>query len=379
MKRALTHFSILTVFALGAAFAGCADDGSTPLDASADDISGEQPLSAPDLDEDFGGLEYSDEAAGFDDPALLAMMVEDDLALSEDEEDSLRDEEDELNGPTVRTTLVKILWGQLDGDFDRAEAGSFEAVDWSGSVSVTRGGVALKRTILFEKPGDHRLPRNSRDSLAWVSRTGPHYDGILISLISPVEDGVAQGDLVIDTPNYRTTLNVDTLDGYEEMTVVDAVGNSVAIHGKVYQTLGCAQGFAAGFWKKVADDDATDAIEMGVFRGRFVGQSGLSTGFVKGVYGLNSAGERVMVGKVISRNGAIRGLLAGRWDAGDEDGMGSFQAFWSNRRGLRMGTLRGNYQENDADEIGDGFFEGRYAEICGDDPGNDGPLDESAR
>lgn len=367
MKQFSRTLSLLSLLALFVAFTGCADDAN-PTAGGDDDVSGSESLETIDLDEEYGGLAYSDEAEAFGDDVLMsAATIEDQAALSEDEEDSLLDDDPSLDGPSMRRTYVRILWGQLGGAFDRESASSAEItpVDWTGSIKVTEGVVALKRTILFERPFDHRLPRVSRDSLAWKSQTGPHFDGVLVAVMSPVEDGVAQGELILETPQFRTRLTIDTLDGYDEITVVDALGNAVSIRAEVHEQQACAAGFLAGFWKGIEDRPETDAIEMGVFRGRYVGQNGLTTGFLKGVYGLNSAGERVMIGKYVGRNGRVKGLIRGTWSPdGEADGMGTFEARWVNRNGVRMGVLGGNYQENHADEIGDGFFEGRYREIC---------------
>jgi hypothetical protein len=88
-----------------------------------------------------------------------------------------------------------------------------------------------------------------------------------------------------------------------------------------------------------------------------------------GVYGLNSQGERVMAGKYIGRGGRVKGLIRGTWEpAADAEGAGSFQARWVNRNGMHLGTVLGRYLENEENEAGDGFFEGRYEEICSTAP-----------
>ncbi|HKK69838.1 MAG TPA: hypothetical protein VKA86_01375 [Candidatus Krumholzibacteria bacterium] len=372
MKR--TPIPMLPLFALvlGLVLSGCSDDTSGPLSSGDDDVSGTQTLETLDLDQEYGGLAYTDEAEGFGDAALVsAAVVEDEAALAEDDEDSLTDRDPSLADPRMRRTFVRILWGQLDGEFDRetVSATPEAGLDWSGSLKVTDGVIALKRTILFERPFDHRLPRVERDSLAWVSRTGPHYDGVLVCVMSRVEDGVAPGELILETPLFRTSLTIDTLDGTERIVAVDDVGNAVSIQAHVQDQRFCGEGFVTGFWKGVEDRPETDAIEMGAFRGRYVGRSGSTTGFLMGLYGLDSQGERVMIGKYIGRGGRVKGLIRGTWDPGTSgDGMGTFQARWVNRNGLHLGTVQGRYLENDANEPGDGFFEGRYEEICSTAP-----------
>lgn len=367
MHRRLTRLATFSLLALGLSLAACADDDAGVLGAGEDDVSGTQTLETLDLDQAYGGLAYTDEAAAFGDQEMLMLAESGDaLALAEDEEDSLVDDDPTLESPTFQHAYLRILWGRLDGDFDPETRGTMSTLlDWSGSITVSDGAVALKRTILFERPYDHRLPRDSRDSLAWVSHTGPHFDGILVKVISPLVDGVPQGTVTFETPRYRTTLSVSELDDLELQVDVDEQGNAVSLQGQVFEPTRCAAGFVNGFWRGGEDRPETEAVEMGGFRGRYVSQNGLATGHLRGVYGMDSSGERVLFGKFIGRDGRIRGLVAGTWQpAEDGSGMGSFQARWVNRNGAIMGTLEGRYRRNADDQIGDGFFEGRWRERC---------------
>ncbi len=368
MKNAL-HRLFWATFLIGTvALGGCGDDAGVTGTAN-DDISGAATLADADLDAEYGDLAYSDEAEAFGDTELLAAAMIDDAELAVDDEDSLTDEDPTLADPQMRRTYVRILWGQLDGDFDpeRTDTEAYVRTDWSGDVKVSDGAVFLKRTILFERPFDHRLPRASRDSLAWVSHTGPHFDGILICVLSRVVDGVPQGELSFETGPFTTTIPVAELDGLDRHVIVDDLGNAVAMLGRAQDQQVCGKGFLGGFWRAGEDRPETAAIEMGGFRGRFMGQNGGVRGFLAGVYGLNSAGERVLVGKYIGRDGRVRGLIRGTWEpAADAEGMGSFQARWVNRNGAHLGVLMGRYLSHEADSMrpGDGFFEGVWEEIC---------------
>lgn len=367
MSRRLVPFISLTLFALGLTLAGCSEDTPGSLAAGDDDISGSSTMETLDLDAEYGALAFSDEAEGFGDDALVALaLASDAAALVDDEEDSVRGEDPTLDSPQMQHTYLRVLWGQLQGEFDPTRGpATVTRLDWSGSIKVSEGVVVLKRTILFERPFDHRLPRDSRDSLAWASHTGPHFDGVLVKIISPVVDGVAQGSLTFSTPLYETTLELSQLDDFELVAEIDAVGNAISFRGQTFERARCFEGFTEGFWKNHEDRPETDAIEMGGFRGRIMNQSGLVVGYVMGRYGMNTDGERVMAGKYIGRNGRIMGLVGGTWEPADGDGvMGSFQARWVNRVGNVMGTLQGRYRANAADQIGDGFFEGRWRESC---------------
>lgn len=368
MSRRLVHVTTLTLLAFGALLTGCSDDATNPLGSDGGDVSGSATLETLDLDAEYGNLAFEDEADAFADDVLLSQALAADAdALVDDEEDSVRGEFPALDAPQMQHTFLRVVWGQLDGRFDpAAEFATDSRLDWSGSITVSEGAVVLKRTLLFERPYDHRLPRDSRDSLAWVSHTGPHFDGVLVKIISPTVDGVAQGSVTFSTPLYETTLNVSELDDFELVVDVDALGNAISFQGQVFERERCATGFANGFWKNHADLPETDAVEMGGFRGRILNQSGLVIGYVMGRYGLNSEGERVLAGKYIGRGGRIIGLLGGTWepDATSDRNMGTFQARWVNRRGNVNGTLQGAYRANDETRIGDGFFEARWQESC---------------
>lgn len=366
MSRNLVRLTSLTLFALGATLAGCDDDNGM-LGTAGDDVSGTATMETLDLDAEYGGLSFSDEVVAFGDDDLIALAnASDASALVDDEEDSVRSDDPSIDSPAMRHTYLRVLWGQLDGAYDRnSDPASISRLDWSGSIKVSEGAVVLKRTILFERPYDHRLPRTSRDSLAWKSFTGRHFDGVLVKIISPVVDGVAQGSMTFSTPQYETTLRVSDLADFELLVDVDANGNAVSFRGQSFVRERCFEGFTNGFWKHHADRPETAAIEMGAFRGRILNQSGVVVGYLMGRYGLNTAGDRVMAGKYIGRNGRIVGLVGGTWEPAEgAQSTGSFQARWVNRGGNVKGTLMGRYRANDADQIGDGFFEGRWQESC---------------
>ena len=56
----LLWISIVALFGLGSMLSGCADDGSNPLASADDDVSGTQSLETIDLDDEFGGLAYTE-------------------------------------------------------------------------------------------------------------------------------------------------------------------------------------------------------------------------------------------------------------------------------------------------------------------------------
>ena len=198
------------VLALAILAAGCSD-GSDPLSTNGSTIGGDNSIDEIDLNQEYGGLAFTDEQPGFGDDLLVAEALEMDSSLSvEDDEAEVLDEEPELRDhPRLKRTVLRILWGQLDGRPEGSdpslavndERPDLPIIDWSGGLSVSDGVVSVKRTILFERPTDHLLPRPDRQTVLWNSLTRPHIDGILVCILQkPDSNGVfADGEL-----NFRT-------------------------------------------------------------------------------------------------------------------------------------------------------------------------------
>ena len=351
----LSFLSLLLLFAVG-----CTDDEG-PTDVSATDISGTHPIGEIDLDQSYGGLEYRDEPVAFGDTELLAELAH----LGEiGEEDSLAGEDAGLRGDDVRRTWVRILWGRLDGRPEDVLGGAVpdRLVDWTGTISVSEGAVALSRIIRFESPWDHRLPRSDRQRLGWVSHTGPHFDGILVCVLSRTDStGEASGELTFRTGPLTETFDIAELDGLDERIAVDEDGNAVSFTARVAPPRpDCASGFLAGFWRAVPDIHTSPG---GFFRGLVLSERGVAVGFLKGRWGMNSAGDRVFAGKLIGRTGHIRGLVQGTWDSSAEGSdTGRFQGHWAARSGERLGQLRGLFESRG--DGGLGFFSGQWLEDC---------------
>lgn len=361
------HSRTLLLSFLGAVLltvAGCSDDARL-TSSDGDDVAGTNSLEEIDLDQSYGGLDYDDEPEAFGDAELLAEWDRaEDLSAEIAEADSLVDTDPGLAAPDVRRTYLRILWGQLDG-MPRDSLGTAlpaQRVDWSGKLSVSEGAVAFARLIRFEQPFDHRLPRSDRQTLEWVSHTAPHFDGILVCVLSrPDSTGAIGGELSFRTGPFSQKFDVAELDGLDEIHEVDELGNAISFTARTVEPgRRCASGFLAGFWHAAPE---TAPFDGGILRGLVLSESGRVTGFLKGRYGIDAQGDRVFAGKLIGRQGRVRGLVEGTWmPAADGRGMGSFQGHWAVRSGVHVGQLRGQYESRG--EGGMGFFHGQWAELC---------------
>jgi hypothetical protein len=360
MKRTRHTIELLAFVAIASIGLGCADDDPGPVVAGGDDISGENAIDEIDLDSFYGGLAWTDEPEAFGDTALLEEASSEDDALAADDEAELVAADPTLREADVRRIALRIVWGRLDGDRADPEGvhEPVEFVDWTGALQVRGAVVALKRPILFERPHDHVLRREDRQRLTWVSHTGPHVDGILVCVLArPSDTGVLEGELEFRTAQLSRRFRLDELDGLDEVVVLDDRGTAVSFRAHQLDEPDCPQGFLTGYWHREPDQ------LTGMFRGRILGSGGRLRGFLVGRYGINARGERVLAGKMVDREGAVRGLLRGSWEpAEDREGTGRFQGHWALRNGEIAGGLRGRFVSRGERRVG--FFQGMWREDC---------------
>ncbi len=383
-------FSALLV----AAIIGC-DGGSGPT------TPGLLPGGEVDLDGEYGGLTFEDELPAFGEPSLFA-----DELLAED-----ADYQDDFNAdPTVarwrgdggsHVYTLRICWGRLIrlGQDDSTRCGDREMIyDWDGSLSVDRGAIILKRTILFD-PEDYIHERVDRRTLEWTSKTSPHYDGILVEIIDPPTPSpdsnwtgagprVAPNRVTFKTPQYSRTFSMDELVSISEVIPVNRCGISVSFDGFLEPSGVCPRGFLAGIWKPVPPDSeppqppvppdtfytaTVDTVTPypsvhGEFYGNWIQANGTLAGHLRGVYGVNSQGRRVFFGKYIDLSGRFKGILRGSYGAMSFgpylDTAGWFAGEWIDNRRVVHGHLGGTWVIGTSNAPG--TFHGKWRTDCRD-------------
>jgi hypothetical protein len=382
---------LLMLLILPLALVGCESAGDGPAGAeqvAVDDYDG------IDLNQPFGGLTATDEEEAFGDPYLLQLEQEADGEeaddpLAADPEvlrlEAMAGEEDpgQPDDPSQparpRFTFLRMTWGMLDGPVDslgRTDE-SVDLLDWTGYLSVDRGIVLVRRVILFERPRDHLVrPRPDRRTVAWVSHTGRHYDGLLVEIIEPPLDPADQPTTEPPPPNmlhfetaaYSGSFAVSELPDLDEIFPVRPEGNAIHLTGfRLSDLTRCPKGFLAGIWRTLPGIEVEPTAGVaGIFRGRWVGLYGHLDGFVKGRWGYDDAGQCVFAGKWISRRGQFRGLLRGTWESVEaRPGHGLFHGEWVNAAGSVQGVLGGATFHRP--EAPGGFFEGRWSTLCDED------------
>lgn len=384
------------------AFLGC-DGGSGPTTPDTTDPGG------IDLDAEFGGLTFDDELPAFGEPSMFAdeLLAEDDLF------DDLMDEDPEVsrlrNRNGSRVFALRINWGRLirAGDGDSSGCRFQEIIyNWDGSLRIDRGAIILKRTINFEVR-DYIHEREDCRLLEWTSKTGPHYDGILVEIVDPPAQRADSTDgsggpeqapnrVTFTTPQYSRTFSVEELVRISEVVPVNRCGIAVSFNGFLEPpSAPCPKGFLAGIWKPVSSDSkppeppspppdsvryaAADTVRggkevRGFFYGNWIQANGMLAGHLRGVYGINSNGRRVFFGKYIDLSGNFRGILVGTYGAMSyapyADTAGWFKGEWFGRTRRVSGYLMGHWVTGPY--FAPGMFYGRWGTYCPDEPPDPG-------
>lgn len=372
--------------------AGCSGDADSPLVA---DQTATDDYEAIDFNDAYGGLTISDEEEAFGDESLKAMLF---LEEGEEVDDPLEQDPEVLRlheraREAVRQgdrhcpdfTFLRLRWGMLPSPDDSVGVEPpCDIVDWTGSLRVDRGVVVVKRLIRFEKPLDHVIwPRLDRQTVAFQSYTGCHFDGLVIQIIEPhLEEGTEPQEpnqLHIDMPLFSVSIDVAELAGLDRTADVDDAGHQVQLTGFTLQDVEvCPKGFLSGVWKRLPAEtdelntDRPDTVDrgerMGSFKGAWVTLDGRIKGFLRGGYGVDSDGNRVFRGKAIGRRGHFHALLTGMWEPGDGDDLAAFRGDWVLASGRVEGILGGTAQPVEGTR--GGFFTGRWTSLCDEEAEN---------
>ncbi|MCP4685673.1 MAG: hypothetical protein GY867_09530 [bacterium] len=294
---------------------GCSDNPSDP----------QTDADLPNINSDFGGYTAVDEAPGFGDPDLVA---------AEGEEEEVDDAmaatpliQDWVVDPNVLAFHFRAVWGQLCYDSTVTTA-----TDWTGSLTISRGGLLTRRLICWELNQDFLLPRTARELVDWQSTTTVHHDGLAFDLLIPWVTGYDSTMVVdtIDDTTFDTAYVVDTVlpepftltfetgpytrtFAMEELAALDTVvyvddadSNAVVFQGYQKFRNVCPRGILSGRW-------GYDEEGNGIFRGIWHSRFGFADGYVQGFFGVNDDDEQVFYGKWVDRDGRFEGLLAGTY------------------------------------------------------------------
>ena len=378
MKRFIT-LSMILVFALIAA--GCesvSDDPTSPT-------SGDPALQVVDLDSPTGGFTETDEAPLFDEPETF-MAIEEGEGEDCNYEDPLRNEErvremERRHG--VRIYRFRALWGRMVRAVVDTEDTDCCVVDWSGGMKLEGGVIVIERVIKFD--ANDEIARTGPNTIRWKSYTCPHVDGIQVRLIVPpppapdsttVKPAPPEPTLTIVAGPYERTFTLDELEALELIEPVDRCNNYMAI-GSHRVLPGCPSGYLLGKWNDAEEPDTLyneetgemRGILLGYYKGIWVSERGWAVGHLRGIYGVNSAGEHKFFGKYVNPKGEFMGILSGDYginptfaDGPLDSDIGWFEGLWYGRNHGVKGRLKGEWVTS----AGQGYFKGIWAMLCND-------------
>jgi hypothetical protein len=385
MKRYISFLAIGALLSLGL-LAGCSGDESDLTTAS---LTGADDYSQFDFSQTYGGLTDTDEEEAFGDEALKAMMLAEEQEVVDDPmamdpvvlemEERSRHMERHEEGERPRFTYLRLRWGMLRGPDDTLRVESpCDVTDWTGELHTDRGIVVVKRLIRFERPMDHVIfPRLNRKTVAFVSHTTCHFDGLVIQIIERPDDADSEyaepNMLHINTPGFSADFEVAHLGDVDEVFEVDDQGNRFQMTGFSLSDIEiCPKGFLSGRYRQVRADrpDTVDHDRPGELYGTYAGAwttlTGRVRGFLRGGYGVTEDGQRIFIGKYIDRRGRFMGLIRAGWNPADEEhDLADFLGHWRGRRGNMEGVLGG--QAHPVEDYPGGFIVGRWTTFCDDE------------
>ena len=324
-------------------------DGASSVDEDAD-------LIADDIEQENGGFDMEDEAPEFGDPTLFSANGLSDVETDITDVAATDIEAMELDAATDVYDVV-VLWGHADFTRD------FEGPrDWSGEIEVTRGALRVRRAIRFDAGDRVERDRDDLRKVRFISRTGPHHDGLRLRVVDTDRDSTDRLELIYRTADGEHRIDLARIVERPESREVDARGNRIVATARRRVRDGdpCDTGFMRGRWHQIARN-------FGVLRGRIADSEGNLTGHMRGLYGTTRAGAQVFFGKAIGLDGRFRGIYAGVYRNNN------FVGRWLTRAG-EHGVLGGHYRESDAVRGNGGFFMGRWGETsCTPDMARDLP------
>lgn len=343
MKQFFSFLSITAFLAL-TLFSACSDQ---PTGSSGENLEEQAQLS---LDKEFGGYEADDEQ-----PAFGEVEMYDDFPEDVDATDSYGDESDvadaldfSTDAPSVNVFFLRITWGLLEGD-----SSATEVIDWSGSAEISKGTLVVLKKIRFEDGDFIHRPRQNRQSVEFTSFTKPHFDGVVLAVIdNDTGHTDVEGTFTLNAGSYSKILSFSELDSLDLLEPVGRGGHEVSIQSRSREATPFAGGFISGRWVKTRPHG-------GEFRGRWINSLGTGAGHLRGMWGINSFGNKVFKGKYISRNGDFRGLIEGQWSYERGENGGIFKGRWVNRQLKTAGIVQGHFKTGRANDRR-GFFHGRY-------------------
>jgi hypothetical protein len=380
MKKTVFAFLLISLLAVGSGCQLSKTDTGSPVEPAP------QPAETViDLDSPTGGFTFEDEEPAFGEAELYEPFMNE-LAV-EDPYETDPAVKEMAKHRYAKVFRLRAIWGRLWGAYNDTLSAECCAVDWTGGIHLEGGVILVERIIAFDR--EDSWERVDRSTIRWTSKTCPHIDGMQLRLVvAPGPKDSTAVDLpavtlTIRTGPYSNTFTLDDLAALELQAPVDRCNNGISINSHIVPP-SCPHGYLVGRWRRIDPDTTKDPDTAGTaacadtsearreirgaFRGIWISERGRMAGFLRGVYGVNSAGEQVFFGKYVDMSGNFRGILAGRYGVDPTfaalsplSEQGWFNGHWINRAETVEGRLKGHWTTG---RRGIGYFHGIWGMIC---------------
>ncbi len=338
----------------------------------------DQGMSSSNLDEEHAALA---EAMGDEADEVLDLIAEEAAEEPCDKPEILNKHKD---------FYLMAAWGQLrkpkHGPLDKDEVCSEgetpepskpttkpinkdKASHWTGFIETNAQNLKLARTIRFEK-NDEIVPCIDGECVGFDTVTGPGMDGVLVKITAVRKEGdkpMPQMVRVAINNSNGAALDVEIplheLPGLHKMRLVDDNGNRVALRGFARKPGHCPHGRMRGRLKAQTET-------KGSFHGKWIGAHGDKIGHVGGVYHKTGAKAGTFVGAFTNPDGALKGLLKGRFHAvpvpadSHLSALARYKGKALNFQGEVIGFVRGSWFRTEAGKTG---FKGAWRANCHED------------
>ncbi len=336
MRVGTTLVAVLGTVSLFAV--GCSS-GFTAVPADTDVGSTESAL-----DQENGGMTTANVSPEFGDPKVQSVPAFD-TAMADASDMTT----ESARGLGAKSFHIALLWGHLPTPRDAADADVEPAVvDWTGSVSVDRGAIGVKKTLAFDAR-DKVEARTAPNTVSFDSHTLPFVDGLFLRVVVPHG---ASTILHFKTQSLTTDIDLSQLDAKAGGVIRLADQRDGLAYMGYADVAGCSRGLAFGRWVKMR-------ARLGGLRGRVIDDEGTTIGHVRGIWGhAPRADKDVFFGKYISSDGTHKGLFGGTY------GDGEAKAIWATREPREVGGLQLFYSDGYDKDDGRGVWLGRWTERC---------------
>ncbi len=207
-----------------------------------------------------------------------------------------------IMGPAItpttaaRTWAVWTAWGHLVADRDEAQW-----TDWNGQVRSDVGTLTLERTLAFDRHDQLLAPPDER-TVAFESRTRPHFDG----LVTRLESDAANPVFTLDTNAVSLAHAPGDVPQLQDVQVPGTATSVVVVSIPLNAQTPCAHVLLTARWAS-----ATRGNLDGRLVGRVFAPQGTLLGHWRGFTGTRRDGTRVLFGKAIDPDGNALALLQG--------------------------------------------------------------------